>query len=799
MQKNTSLNGDWRLRDASGEYDLPIRLPGDGITALYEAGMIPDPYFGRNEYDLRWIADRDWVVSREFTLDDGAFELVLEGLDTIVDVTVNGIKLLSAENVFRTYTIDLEQVARVGNNTVELYFHSAPKEGAKRYAAHPYPIPYSEMNSPIPHGNMIRKTQCDFGWDWNIALAPFGVIGDIELRRKTKTRIEGVLLNQAHTEGLAVVTVRVPITTSEQKAEYEVNLCGQTRAGIVQGHSDQIECVFEIENPELWWPVGMGKQTLHQIEVRVGDGVAQRRIGLRDIGFHADKDDIGLSFKFSANGIDFFAKGANWIPADALSGRITREAVRGLLQSAIDAHMNMIRIWGGGRYEPNWFYDMCDEMGLLVWQDFMFACNLYPADATFLTEVEAEVREVVTRLNHHPSIALWCGDNELVGALTWYDEPRNNRDLYLVAYDRLNTQIERALTAVLPEANWWASSPSAGPMNFGDAWHDDTSGDMHFWSVWHEGKDFEHYRDIKPRFCSEFGFQSYASMETIRSFADPEDFNIAAPTLESHQKNAGGNARIAETMFRYFRFPVGFENFVYLSQIQHGLALKTAVSYWRSLKPHCMGTLIWQLNDTWPVASWASLNYGGSWKLPHYMIADFYQPVFVTAVPEGDKVRIVGINDTMEVVDIKVTIRATKLNGTSREILQANGVVGQDSAETLAEVEGIASDEILTFACEGADGGIQYDHVMLRPYKSYNFEAPQLKLEIKEKGADYEIVVSAERLALFVALEASVPGQFSQNVLTITPDMPATVRFTPLHQRETPKFIVNDLHSATYG
>ncbi|OWK23788.1 hypothetical protein AJ87_30055 [Rhizobium yanglingense] len=263
--------------------------------------------------------------------------------------------------------------------------------------------------------------------------------------------------------------------------------------------------------------------------------------------------------------------------------------------------MNMIRVWGGGFYEHDWFYDLCDRLGLMVWQDFMFACNLYPSTEDFLDDVALEVDYQVKRLASHPSIALWCGDNELVGALTWFDESKRDRDRYLVSYDRLNRTIEQAMKKAAPGAIWWPSSPASGYLDFGDAWHADGSGDMHYWSVWHENKSFDNYRSVRPRFCSEFGFQSYTSLPVIKTYADKRDLNIASPVMELHQKNAGGNERIAGTMFRYFRFPKDFPNFVYLSQIQQGLAIKTAVEYWRSLKPHCMGTIYWQLNDTWPV------------------------------------------------------------------------------------------------------------------------------------------------------------------------------------------------------
>jgi beta-mannosidase len=554
-----------------------------------------------------------------------------------------------------------------------------------------------------------------------------------------------------------------------------------------------------VPDPVLWWPAGLGAQALHDLTVTMGKVTVTRRIGLRDLKLVSEADAAGRSFGFVVNGHPVFARGANWIPADALSGRITRAGVRDLLQSALDANMNMIRIWGGGRYEPDWFYDLCDEMGLMVWQDFMFSCHLYPSTPEFLAEVDAEVRDVVARLNHHACMAVWCGDNELIGALTWFPESTGNRDRYLVNYDRLNRTVENALKAVLPQANWWPSSPSPGVMNFGDAWHDDSSGDMHFWSVWHEGRDFDHYRDVKPRFCSEFGFQSYPSMEVIRRFANPADFNIAAPVMEAHQKNAGGNARIAETMFRYFRFPVDFPNFVYLSQVQQGLAIKTAVTQWRSLKPHCMGTLYWQLNDTWPVCSWASLDHGGGWKLLHHMAARFYAPVTVVCVPEGAGWVLKAMNDTRATVTLTVTAQAARMDGTTRLLGKAQVTVPTDAAVPVLSIAAgdLAADEVLAFLWSGgAEGG---DIFVPKPWKAYDLQPSGLSHKVTAAGGGFDIALSVTALAPFVTVEADVAGRFSANAVTMFPDQPVSIRFTPADPKARPAFTFRDLHAATYG
>jgi beta-mannosidase len=786
------LAGPWSLSDESGTHKVAFQVPGDGITALYRAGAIPDPYWGRNEYDLRWISERDWVATRTFTHDGAPAELVIEELDCVAEVRLNGVVVLIGDNAFRRYRIDVSTALTSGQNEIAILFRSPVREAAARQAGMPFYIPYSDTNSPIPNGNMLRKQQSDFGWDWNIALAPFGLYGAIRLE-PVGPRIGDIVVSQAHSPDLATVTLAVTADGPDVTA----TLCGVTATASV--HRGVARLSLAIKDPDLWWPAGLGAQTLHALTVTSGTATATRRIGLRSIELDSKPDAAGRSFGFVVNGHPTFARGANWIPADALAGQITTEAVHDLLHSAVDANMNMIRVWGGGRYEPDWFYDICDELGIMVWQDFMFSCNLYPSTPAYLAEVDAEVRDVVARMNHHACIAVWCGDNELIGALTWFDASRKDRDRYLVSYDRLNRTIEAALAAVLPGANWWPSSPSPGPMAFGDAWHDDTSGDMHFWSVWHEGRDFDHYRDVKPRFCSEFGFQSYPSMDVIRRFADPSDFNIATPVMESHQKNKGGNARIAETMFRYFRFPVDFASFVYLSQIQQGLAIKTAVTQWRSLKPHCMGALYWQLNDTWPVCSWSSLDHGGGWKLMHHMAKDFFAPVTVAAIPQGADLLLKGVNDTRTPADLSLTVSALSMAGVQRTLLTSKSNLPTDTTVEIARIplDALHPDEILHWAWDGDHKG--EDIHAPKAWKTYTLPAPDVALKVKPSGGMWRIEVSSKTLAPFVAIESDVPGRFSDNAFVLIPGHPRSVTFTPNEWGATPFFTHRDLHSATYG
>ncbi len=792
------LSGSWTLRDGTGEISVPMRVPGDVHTALQEAGVIPDPYHGRNEYAVRWVADRDWTLSRTFRFPggDGGEIFFADCLDTLATVRLNGVEVGASATAFHPVACDMTDAIRRGENRIEITLRSATAEANARAAAQSFPVPYHAGNCPIPNGNMLRKPQCDFGWDWGVALAPVAVLGRIGVitgeGEVTTATFETSLVG-----GRALVRACVTLGgLGDGRRRWRISLCGVTASGAFSPEDGRalIDTTLEIPDPVLWWPAGMGAPTVHDLALTWDKEARTYPIALREIRLVSEPDATGRSFALHVNGRPVFCRGANWIPADALPGRITEEKTRALLQSAADANMNMIRVWGGGRYEPDSFYEACDALGLLVWQDFMFACHLYPCDDAFLRSVAAEVDFQAQRLAHH--VALWCGDNELLGALTWFEESRTNRDRYLVAYDRLNRTIEQTLKWALAAPNWWPSSPSPGPMSFGDTWHDDRSGDMHFWSVWHEGRDFEHYRDVKPRFCSEFGFQSYTSLPVIRSFAEDADLNIASPVMESHQKNAGGNARIAETMFRYFRFPKDFASFVWLSQVQQGIAIKTAVDYWRSLKPHCMGALYWQLNDTWPVASWSSLDYGGNWKLLHYMAERFFAPVTVVAIPEGGGFQLTAVNDTAAPVSVTVHVLAARLDGSTRPLTEATVSVPTDAALPVAQAS-LQEGELLAFHWQASDGSAGGDVLpQVRP-KALDLADPRLTLATRLEGDAIIARISSEALALYVTLEADRPGRFSQNAVTLFPGFPAEIAFTPADgDAAAVTLAVRDLHSS---
>jgi beta-mannosidase len=408
----------------------------------------------------------------------------------------------------------------------------------------------------------------------------------------------------------------------------------------------------------------------------------------------------------------------------------------------------------------------------------------YPADRAFLDDVRTEITQQVRRLQHHAAIALWCGDNEVIGSLTWYDETRANRDRFVANYDRLNSMLEEIVTAEDPSRRFWPSSPSLGYLDFSDGWHSDSRGDTHFWSVWHEAKPFEHYRDVNPRFASEFGFQSFPSANVIESFTEPGDRNPSSPVMETHQRNEGGNARILETMTRYFRFPRDFEQMVFLSQVQQGLAIKAAIEYWRSTKPRCMGTLYWQINDCWPVASWSSLDYGGQWKLLHYMARRFFLPLNVVAVPDltsGD-ILLRGINDSGVRAEIGLEVRAVDMAGNERTLHDRRARLDPTRAVELARVPAVKlkDDEFLFFSWTGEDGKpLGENDFFPRAYKYYDLPQAEVKASWSSEDGSPILILTADRPALFVSPTTDVPGYFSDSALTLLPGRERRLGFTP--------------------
>lgn len=806
------LGGAFTLTADARGLETTMNLPGDVHHALLAADLIPDPYFGENEKEVMWVNETAWSVERQFTATDadidGYLTLTLAEVDCIATIFLNGEEIARTDNSFVRNDIDVTGKVHAGENTLRIDFDIAPEVAKARADAHPFPIPFTKNYQTNGlkgiHMNFIRKAACHAGWDWGICLMPIGVYGTMSLRKARLARQESVQVDQAHGQNSVELSIKTRLFAfAHGEVELEHTIDGQviTDKVVVQKGDNVFTHNVTIQNPRIWWPAGQGEQPLYDLATNLEGEVTTRKIGLRQLDWVVEKDEIDHSFKCRINGRDVTMMGANWIPADAIPSRVTPAVIRDLLESAKAANMNMLRIWGGGQYEPDWFYDMCDELGILIWHDFMFACMSYPSDRTFLKSVETEITQQVHRLSHHASIALWCGDNEVIGSLDWYPETKADKERYIANYDRLNSMLHRIVEDEDPARRFWPSSPSLGYMDFSDGWHSDTRGDLHYWDVWHSAKSFEAYRTVNPRFASEFGFQSFTSMNVVETFAEEKDRNPSSPIMENHQRNAGGNARILETMTRYFRFPRDFEQMVFLSQIQQGLAIKTAIEYWRSTKPRCMGTLYWQINDIWPVASWSSLDYGGQWKLMHYMARRFYNLVNVVAVPqitevqtnsrgtpvEGqlpDQIALRAINDTGRPVSIALEVTAVKVTGESRVVFSGNSAVGPDAAITVADIPfgDLAADEFLYFVWKDAQGNILGENDYFpKPYKTYELVGADIRAEWSDRDGKAVLTLESDKPAFFTTATVDAPGYFSDNAITLLPGRPVDLTFIPRH------------------
>ena len=780
------LNDGWTIANTTAGMSAALAVPGDVHSALLTAGLIPDPYWRDTETALDWIHEGEWIAETRFRLDaplSGTCVLTLESVDTNAIVTLNGIEIGRCESQFLRWDFDATAALRQGENVLQMRFLSNSRLATEAQAAFPFTVPYLSFNNRLPHYNFLRKAQCHAGWDWNIALSPLGIYGGVRLRRLDATRLDDVILRQHHGDGTVTVEAELAFQAlTAGPVSGSLRIDGQEVRGemTVYPGENRMKLSAKIASPRLWWPAGQGAQEMYDLSVTLGTETRDLRIGLRQVEILADKDEIGQRFAIAVNGREIFMRGANWIPADALPSRATPDAVRDLLTSAIEANMNMIRVWGGGQYEPDWFYALCSEMGLLVWQDFMFACNLYPSsDRHWLDLVRQEARQQVRRLSAQPCMALWCGDNELVGALNWFPESRANRDRYLAMYDRLNFALEEVIDDEATGIPFWPSSPSTGRLSFGDAWHDDTAGDMHFWDVWHSAKDFEHYYTVRPRFCSEFGFQSFPSTRVIESFTEPRDRNVSSGVMTVHQRNEGGNSRIVETIARYFRFPDGFEEMTYLSQVSQALAMKTSIEFWRMNKPRCMGTLYWQLNDTWPVASWSSLDYGGGWKLCQYLARRFYAPVLVAAVPDAETGEIVltAVNDTPAPVTIIVDVEMVAASGAIARLDRVSLTCPPDRAQEVLRIARaqVPASSFLHFSWAGEDGTHlgENDYLPLRP-KEYDFGAPSITVEQRQGGK--EVILTADRPVFYASWDLGGDDIWSDNGFTLLPGRPKSLR-----------------------
>jgi beta-mannosidase len=785
------LTGKWQFQQAGTEEWLPANVPGGVHTDLMACGHIPDPFVADNEKRVQWVAESDWIYRTSFACSDELLSeqkvyLVCDGLDTLATIDLNGHKLGHTDNMFRCYKWEIKSLLNVqGANNLTITFASPVKYAAEKQSIRPLP----GVSQAIPGGPHLRKAPCQFGWDWGPQLPPIGIWKEIRLEGYSKARLAEVHLRQDHANGQVVVEAQIPILRWDEASLAAIVRITTPNGEVMEkeaivSNGDGVVVMVTISKPEIWWPNGYGAQPLYQVEVSLiqkGDSKARPldkrkyQIGLRTIELRQQEDQWGRSFVFVVNNIPIFAKGSNWIPADSFPTRITEEYLEGLIRSAVETHQNMLRIWGGGFYEEERFYDLCDRYGILVWQEFIFSCSIYPLDSQeFLDNVKVEVVENVRRLRHRASLALWCGNNEMEwGWVDWAWKGPEYQDLK-AAYDRFfHHTLPEWCQAEDPDHSYWPSSPSSNTPF--DSPNGQRQGDAHYWDVWHGRKPFTAYRDQYPRFMSEFGFQALPPLDTIRTYADEADWNMTSYIMEMHQKNASGNSLMVGQMLDTFRLPKDFVSLVYLSMALQAEGIRYGVEHWRRHPDRVAGILYWQLNDCWPVASWSSLDYFGRWKALHYAARRFFAPLMLSIEDKPPKQGVYITNDLLEFWEGTLRWSLETLAGEVLTSGEAPVMAAPQAATQVCELDfsdHISDDNIrkLVFIADLWQGErfITRQTAGFAPIKHLSLTDPAVTVDLRDENGKLIVELTSRSLALLVELSlTNADVVFSDNYFNL--------------------------------
>lgn len=784
-----SLNGIWNMR-CIGQTELQDGVvPGSVYTDLLRNGNMKDPFVGENEDEIRELSEFDYEYERIFSLtkeDLSANQLFLvcEGIDTLAELYVNGIPFGRAENMHRIYRYDIRSLVTEGENTLRIVLYSPlryVKEADRRKALW-------GVASTVDGYQHIRKAHSMFGWDWGPQLPDLGIWKNIYIEPIFDGKVTDFYVEQFHKEGDVTLSVQVETECAEPSDLFQVHLYLKDETDRLvyeetRGLYPQQTFTFQVENPELWWPNGYGRQPLYELGVlltKENNVISSKikKIGLRTLTIQKEKDGYGESFGFNINGIVIFATGANYIPEDNLLGRTSKERTKKLLESCIRANYNCIRIWGGGNYGSDDFYDLCDELGLIVWQDFMFACAVYDLTESFEANIRQEFEDNIRRLRNHASLGIWCGNNEMeIGWAEWnIKENEKLRQDYLTMFERILPEMVRKYD---PQRFYWPASPSSG-----GGFHDPNSekwGDAHYWEVWHGLKPFEEFEQKYFRFASEYGFQSIPSIKTIQTFVQKEEYNLFSNVMEKHQKCTGifnGNIMLMSYLYQYYQEPKDFETLIYVSQILQGDCLDIAISHFRRNRGRCLGSTYWQVNDCNPVISWATIDYYGRWKAAHYIVKRRYAPLIASAKVEGDNVAFYVANDTRRAFSggLQVTLMHQQ-NGTLFE--HTEGIrINALSAECVHKIklpELGKTDKRQCYLVYRLIGGIETidEQVMLlvKP-KQFTFMKPNISIVWREEPNQYILTLNADVYTRRVGIEFEhIDVILSDNYFDLIPHM----------------------------
>ena len=768
-----TLNGTWQLSAGHRSLEsVDMQIPGTVLSGLLAAGKIKDPFYRTNEDATRALFWKDYVFTRTFDVDEELLAqqhivLVCEGLDTLAEISINGTFLAKTDNMHRTWKFQTKKLLHPGKNEIQIVFRSVLR------FIEDYPYEAHKKINYIPCGSMkgnqlLRKAHSMFGWDWGPQTIDAGIFRDIYLQGYSHARIEDIRIHQQHAKN---VSVQTSITLSEsvpgQKLCVELSEDGADKplqTKLCKTNADGVAAVdFVIENPKLWWPNDYGDQPLYIVRTTLldEDGTSlesiTRRIGLRTLTISQEKDEWGNEFAFCVNGVKIFTRGGNYIPDDCLYTRITEKKLDYILESCRRAHFNCVRVWGGGYYPSDAFYDLCDEKGLIVWQDLMYACNVYDVTDAFAENCRQETYDNVRRLRHHASLGLWCGNNEIESAWDHWGDFQKETPYLRADYIRLFEEVlPKAVQEADGETFYWHSSPSSGGCF--DNPDDANRGDTHYWDVWHGQKPFTDYRKYFFRFCSEFGFQSFPCAKTVNSFTLEDDRNIFSRVMESHQKNDAANGKMLYYLSENLRYPKDLTHLLYASQVLQGMAIKYGVDHWRRNRGRCMGTLYWQINDDWPAPSWSSIDYFGRWKALHYMAQKFYAPHAVSMTLEDHRCHVYFSNESFETTEYSLTLSIRDLSGNVLETYETKGNSPAFSAIETAVVdicswEDQKDDVFLEAVIHIKDQKVLKDVETLVPYKYLNLKNPVISTEAKETNDAFILHISSDCFAPFVALD----------------------------------------------